>query len=98
MRPTNGAAAITASATAVASRMPGARRTAERAARSNSDGVAWASCTEWFGSGAAIKLGEGELAMAECLGGGEAAVGGAHHHLDQCITGGFDRHIAAEHA
>src|SRR5690349_7942091 len=43
-------------------------------------------------SGTAIELGQRVLAVAERLGRGEAAVGGAHHHLDQCVACLRDRH------
>src|SRR5262249_23404036 len=49
-------------------------------------------------SRAAIKLRQHEVAVAERLGGGEAAVGGAQDHVDQGVAGLFKRHLAAQDA
>ena len=49
-------------------------------------------------SRAAVELRHHELAVAERLGRGEAAVGGAHDHLDQRVAGLRDGHVAAQDA
>src|SRR5262249_3748226 len=49
-------------------------------------------------SSAAVQLREHELAVAKRLGGSEAAVGGAHDHVDEGIARLIERHLAAQDA
>src|SRR3954468_13155603 len=49
-------------------------------------------------SGALIELGQHELAMAERLGAGEAAVAGADRDIDERVARLIQRHLAAEDA
>src|SRR5689334_405591 len=47
---------------------------------------------------AAVKLRHHELAVAQCLGAGEAAVGGADDHVDQRIARRVQSQLAAQDA